>query len=156
MTHKKKHQGSNSALTKSNPGPTCMAKMKPFFENLPIYQNMAAKLQIDADFLLALSSKESGWLEPHNQKLRNLFGVTNAGGPNLAFVSYQKSADFWVKHFGEHVKGARTMDDFAEGLKKAHYNTKNPKYYTELKDQLETIIKYKKACGITPSAQVTP
>jgi hypothetical protein len=52
------------------------------------------------------------------------------------------------KHSGAYVKGATTIDDFIAGLKKAHYNTINKKYYIELKDQLAAVIKYKKACGI--------
>ncbi len=97
---------------------------------------------------MALSSMESGWLDPHNQSLHNLFGVTNAGKANLSFVSYEKAADFWIGLFGAHVKGARTMDDFAKGLKQAHYNTVNPNYYTILSNQLKTVIKFKQACGV--------
>ena len=40
------------------------------------------------------------------------------------------------------------MDDFAEGLKKARYNSVNPNYYTHLKNQLKTIARYKNACGV--------
>ena len=148
MGDKPKHHGSNAALQKPNPGPKCMDKMRPFFENVEIYRSMAKQLQTDADFLMALSSMESGWLDPHNQKLHNLFGVTKAGGNNLAFETYQKAADFWVEHFGSYVKGARTMDEFAEGLKKAKYNRVNPDYYTHLKNQLKTITRYKDACGV--------
>ncbi|HQI21437.1 MAG TPA: hypothetical protein PLW55_18930, partial [Leptospiraceae bacterium] len=100
MAVKSKYHGKNAALQKPNPDPACMPKMEPFFENVEIYRSMAKQLQTDADFLMALSSMESGWLDPHNQKLCNLFGVTKAGGNNLAFESYQKAADFWCEHFG--------------------------------------------------------
>lgn len=143
-----KHQGSNQAMQKPNPDPACMPKMTPFFANTIIYVAMAKELQTDPDFIMALSSMESGWLDPHNQSLHNLFGVTNAGKNNLAFASYQKAADYWLEHFGPFVKGARTMDDFAAGLKKAKYNTANPDYYTHLKNQLKTVIKFKTVCGV--------
>ena len=148
MGAKPKHHGSNAVLQKPNPDPACMPKMGPFFENVEIYRSMAKQLETDADFLMALSSMESGWLDPHNQRLHNLFGVTKAGGNNLSFETFQKAADFWVDHFGPYVKGARTMDEFAEGLKKAKYNSVNPNYYTHLKNQLKTVVRYKNACGI--------
>jgi len=122
--------------------------MNPFFANLSIYQSMATTLNTNPDFLMALSSMESGWLDPHNQGLHNLFGVTHGGGNNLSFDTYQKAADYWVKTFGPYVQGTTTIDDFIAGLKKSHYNTKNKKYYIELKDQLAAVLKYKKACGI--------
>nr|WP_294551644.1 glucosaminidase domain-containing protein [uncultured Rhodopila sp.] len=125
-----------------------MPKMNPFFANLALYQDMAKTLETDADFLMSLSSMESGWLNAHNQGLHNLFGVTAAGGNNLSFTTYQKAADFWVEHFGDYVRGAKTMDAFADGLKKAKYNSVNPAYYDELKKQLATVVKYKNACGI--------
>jgi len=77
-----------------------MPKMNPFFANLSIYQNMATTLETNADFLMALSSMESGWLDAHNQGVHNLFGVTHGGGNNLSFDTYQKAADYWVKTFG--------------------------------------------------------
>jgi hypothetical protein len=122
--------------------------MNPFFANLAIYQSMAQTLNTNADFLMALSSMESGWLDPHNQGLHNLFGVTHGGGKNLSFATYQQAADFWVKTFGPYVQGAATISDFIAGLTKAHYNTVNKNYYVELKKQLATVMKYKQACGI--------
>jgi hypothetical protein len=60
-----------------------MPKMNGFFANLAIYQSMATTLKTNPDFLMALSTMESGWLDPHNQGLRNLFGDTQGGGNNL-------------------------------------------------------------------------
>ncbi len=145
---KAKHTGSNAKLHKPNPDAACMAKMTPFFENMPLFRKMAEQLAIDVDFLVALSSIESGWLDPHNQGLHNLFGLTQAGGNNLSFETYEKCADFWIEHFGEHVKGSRTMDDFAAGLKEARYNSVNKNYYTDLVKQLKTVQKYKIACKV--------
>ena len=75
-------------------------------------------------------------------------GVTHAGGNNLSYASYQEAADYWIETFGSHVQGARTIDDFADGLQKAHYNTKNAFYYIELKEQLTTVRKFKAECGV--------
>lgn len=74
------------------------------------------RFRTNEDFLMALSSMESGWLDPHNQDLHNLFGVTKAGGNNLNFPTYQKAADFWIDNFGDNVRGAKTMDDFVAGI----------------------------------------
>jgi hypothetical protein len=147
MAHKPQHHHGANAQHKK-PDLACLPKMPSFFANLKIYQDMAKTLETDADFLMALSSMESGWLDAHNQGLHNLFGVTKAGGNNLSFASYQKAADFWIEHFGSYVQGASTMDDFVAGIKAAKYNSVNPTYYTDLKKQLDTVIKYKKACGI--------
>ena len=90
MVTKNEHHGLNSAIQKPNPGPECMPKMQPFFDNMGIYQGMADSLETNVDFLLALSSMESGWLDPHNQSLHNLFGVTKAGGNNLFLLPAMK------------------------------------------------------------------
>ena len=113
--HKTIHHGANAPQKK--PDLACLPKMPRFFENLSIYQDMAKNLDTDVDFLMALSSMESGWLDDHNQGLHNLFGVTKAGGNNLSFASYQKAAEYWIEHFGPHVKGTKTMDEFVEGIK---------------------------------------
>ncbi len=141
-----KPSGSNAQ--KKPPAPVCLQKMNGFFANLPIYQSMAATLKKNADFLMALSSMESGWLDPHNQGLHNLFGVTQGGGNNLSFATYQSAADFWVKAFGPYVQGSARIDDFIAGMKKADYNTVNKNDYIELKKQLAAVTKYKTACGI--------
>ncbi len=107
----------------------CDDGKKRFFANKSIYEDMARKLNINADFLMTLSSLESGWLDDHNAGLRNLFGVTNAGRNNLNFPSYQASADDWMRRYASFVQGARTMEEFANGLKKVPpngYNTVNP------------------------------
>jgi flagellum-specific peptidoglycan hydrolase FlgJ len=41
---------------------------------------MAQRLDTNADFIMALSAHESGWLGTHSQQLYNLFGVTH-GAP---------------------------------------------------------------------------
>lgn len=45
----------------------------------------AKRLGIDETWLLGLGALESGWLDPHNRRLNNPFGLTHAGGANLRF-----------------------------------------------------------------------
>ncbi|HVC60011.1 MAG TPA: glucosaminidase domain-containing protein [Acetobacteraceae bacterium] len=113
-----------------------------FFENRAIYEEMAKRLDTDAEFLMALSSWESGWGDAHNRALHNLFGVTNHGANNLSFASDQEAADYWVTHYGSYVRGARTMDEFIAGLRRAHYNP-HAGYYDNVKKRLETVRKYR-------------
>ncbi len=124
------------------------SKNRNRFANLAKYQNMAKTLNTNADFPMALSSIESGWLDPHNQGLHNLFGVTEAGGNNLSFPTYPAAADYWVKVFGKDVHNTTSMDSFAAGLRAAGYNSVNKNYDHELKRQLAAVIKYKTACGM--------
>jgi PPE-repeat protein len=84
-----------------------MTKMNPFFANLSIYQNMASTLETNADFLMALSSMESGWLDAHNQGLHNLFGVTHGGGNNLSSIHIRKPPTTGSKHSGPMFKAPR-------------------------------------------------
>jgi hypothetical protein len=108
---------------------------------------LAKKLQIaDVMFLLAQSSKESGWLDEENRWLKNAFGLTMAGGDNLGFDTIQQSVDYWACMFGDRVRGAKTMQQYINGLQGKGlpgdkpkgslcdaYNTRDPGY-----DQIET------------------
>jgi len=114
-----------------------------FFENIPIFEKMGQELNIDPDFLMALSSHESGWITDENAGLHNLFGLTRAGGMNLKFSSYQECADYWVAHYKSYVQGAATMNAFIKGLRKIPYNTEDPNYDHELELQYRTILHWK-------------
>ncbi len=117
------------------------SKVEQFFETRAIYEEMAKRLDTNAEFLMALSSWESGWMDAHNRALHNLFGVTHAGANNLSFASDQEAANYWVTHYGSYVRGAKTMDEFVAGLRCAHYNP-HPEYYGAVKRQLDTVRKY--------------
>ena len=96
-----------------------------FFANLPIYNSMGTTLNSSPDFIMSVSSVETGWLGSHAQEIQNLFGLTNKGGNDLIFKGrggYQASADYWTKHVGSYVRNAKTMPDFLTGLKKDGYN----------------------------------
>ena len=107
--------------------------------------DLANRLNINRDFLLALSSYESGWLTAqnyHNWTLDNLFGVTNAGGNNLGYSSYQDAVNDWYNKFGSLVQGAGNYADFLKDLQSGAngaYNTKNPQWSNLLQKQYGTI-----------------
>jgi hypothetical protein len=53
-----------------------------------------------------------------------------------------------MAHFGEQVRGARSMDEFIADLRRAHYNMRDPNYDSELRDTYAAVERYKRACGI--------
>ena len=103
-------------------GRSCGAQFKRFFGNFSIYQSMATTLNTNVDMIMAVSAYESGWLGQHAQDLHNLFGLTNAGGNNLSFSTYQASANYWTQHIGPSVQGTQTFDSFFGGLMGEGYN----------------------------------
>lgn len=127
----------------ADPPDPCPKNKRFFFEfATDVINGLAKQLNTNPDFLLALSSFESGWLTQdnfHNYLLKNLFGVTEGGGNNLQYASFQEAADDWAEKFGDKVRGAQTFDDFLNGLKAAGYNVVNPQYYSKLNAQLRTI-----------------
>ncbi|WP_027186878.1 glucosaminidase domain-containing protein [Desulfovibrio cuneatus] len=103
-------------------------------------------MNIDPDYLMALASHESSWLNDHNFGLNNLFGVTNAGKRNLSYSSLGKSVEYWVKNFGERVRDSKNMEAFIHGLRHNGpnaYNSEDAKYDEKLRNQYKTIIKRK-------------
>jgi flagellum-specific peptidoglycan hydrolase FlgJ len=127
----------------------CTKQFTDFFGNLSLYRDVASKLKTSAEFVMAHSSWESGWLGQHAKDLHNLFGLTRAGGRNQRFGSYQEGADQYVKILTPHVSGAQTIDDFVSGLQKAGYNA-NKGYYATIKNQLGDLRRHAADCGVTP------
>ena len=51
-----------------------------FFDTVePLIHSMAERIGIPESWILGLSAYESGWLDDHNRKLNNPFGLTDAG-----------------------------------------------------------------------------
>ncbi len=72
-----------------------------FFDTLyPPVHALAQRLGIDETWLLGLAVHESGWLDPHNRKLNDPFGVTHGGGPNVGYASIADAATYWERKFG--------------------------------------------------------
>jgi RHS repeat-associated protein len=105
-------------------------------------KELADNLEIDPNFLLALAAHESQWndhangnpgdVPQHAKDLNNPFGVTHGGGNNLKYSSLDDAFDFWFETYGAQVQGAKKFKDFADGLKRARYNTVNKDYYKQL------------------------
>jgi hypothetical protein len=141
---------------KANP---CPPDKRRFFDWLltPLTK-LAKELDTNSDFLLAHAAKEAGWTMgnlDHNQPLNNPFGVNriNSKGQaagNVKYSSLDAALDDYKQRYG-HLKGAKTMEDFAYRVKHLPdgrvYNT-NPKYEGELRDLYPSVLKFKKLCGI--------
>ncbi len=98
-------------------GSTTSEQRKRFYDSLyDRLQAMAKRLDIKVEWLLGLAAWESGWLDEHNWPMRNPFGLTDAGGPNLRFNAFRSAIDYWEKLFGPRVKGAKTVDAFLDAL----------------------------------------
>lgn len=122
---------------------------------------MANSIGVNVNYIMALSAYESGWDGPHAQDLNNLFGLTNAGGNDLTFGSYQASANYWVQHYGSTVAGASSIGAFVNDLLAIGYNQNiNGDYYTTIvggtlsngKHTIgvyQSVLNAEKNCGIT-------
>ena len=112
---------------------------------IPIAQDMAKELKTDENFILGLSAYESGWLNQHNRDLHNPFGITNAGGNNLNFPSFQAAADFWTKQWGQYVTNVKDMKTFAQRLQ-PHYNSVNKSWTTTVQSVEKSVVAWRKVC----------
>lgn len=130
--------------------PNCDAGKQAFFDDiLPLVRPLAKRLNTDENFLLALAAFEDTWgQDVHNKKLHNIFGITNAGGNNLAFTSYVACVAFWERTYGPKVQGAQTLDAFIEGMKLAKYNSVNKKYYDTFRGVYQSVLKYRSVCKV--------
>jgi len=91
-------------------------------------QAMAKRLDIPVEWLLGLAAHESFWLNEHNWPLRNPFGLTAGGHNNLCFSTFRSVVDYWERHVGPAVKGAKSIDEFLDALHQFGYNSKDKKW----------------------------
>ena len=134
-------------------------KRTRFFEQLPGIYAMADRLKVPRDYLVGLASYESGWYDDHNYGLRNLWGLTQAGGNNIQFSGSdgdpQASTDYFEKRVGPHIQGADTVAKFFAGMKAEGYNSANPDYFNldpkkgMLANRIGNIGKWKAKCGFS-------
>jgi hypothetical protein len=130
--------------------PHCDANRKDFFDSiLPLVRPLAIRLDTDENYLLALVAFEDSWgQDVHNKKLHNIFGITKAGGNNLAFTSYEACVAFWERNYGPKVKGVKTLEDFITAMKAIGYNSVNKRYYDIFRAVYQSVLKYKIICEI--------
>lgn len=126
-----------------------------FFQQVPGIVDMAKQLNIPNNYLVGLASYESGWLDDHDFKLNNLWGLTQAGGNNIQFSSFKAGNDYFARRVGPYIQGSAGVPDFFAGLKKEGYNSANPNYFSEdpnkgmLFNRISNIGKWAQACGAT-------
>ena len=116
---------------------SCPKNMEKFFDKkiLDIFVGLSIKYDVDVMFITALSAWETNWGKtPAFNNKNNLFGLAKEGSDGkemIKFNSYENSAASWGKTFGEAVRGAKTIQDFATRLQEKGYNTKKAKeWYT--------------------------
>jgi RHS repeat-associated protein len=126
-----------------------------FFQQLPGLLGVAKQLDVPANFIVGLASYESGWLDDHNAALNNLWGLTNAGGPNQGFSSVQAGNSYFVQLISPFIQGDQTLSDFFAGLKAEGYNSANPDYFNldptkgPLANRISNIQKWATICGVS-------
>ncbi|HTG37077.1 MAG TPA: DNRLRE domain-containing protein [Thermoanaerobaculia bacterium] len=133
----------------------CTDQQNSFFSDLlgPV-KKLAEKYNFDPNFLLGLSAHESGWMGQHARDLNNAFGLTRAGGNNLSYDSVQQAVDYWGQHFGEKVRGARSIDDFINRLQTderdkggtGKYNTVDPDWDKKVRGGYDAVKRRRGKC----------
>ena len=111
--------------------------------------SVAQQLNVPTNFIVGLSSFESGWFDNHNVALNNLWGLTQGGGNNIHFSSIQAGNSYFVNQVGPYIQGAQTQAAFFKGLQNEGYNSVNPNYYSLLSNRISNIQNWGQACGVT-------
>jgi flagellum-specific peptidoglycan hydrolase FlgJ len=125
----------------------CPPNVKAFFQALgPTINQMSEDMDIDPNYLFALSAFESGWWGSHAQSLNNPFGLTHGGGNDIQFSSVSSAADFFEDNIGPSVVDAGSMDEFMQDLRSEGYNSANPNYDQNLENVYKSVQKFKKNC----------
>jgi RHS repeat-associated protein len=140
--------------------PKCSAAiMQPQYTS--IFGQMGSQLQINPLFIMSTALQESGWnlahvygtnSSSHGQPLNNLFGMTNAGGNNIAYPSVQASAQAWMTDWGSYLAGQpQTIDEYAAALNSdpRHMYNSNPAYASQLAARYKQLVSATKACKTT-------
>jgi uncharacterized Zn-binding protein involved in type VI secretion len=134
-----------------------------FFALYNYFKKMADELDTDVDFIMAQAAEESAWGTSRAAKEGyNLFGVNRPlndpriykgedgklYGTNAVYDSYESGIQAWVNKWGPRVKGAKTHDQYIDGLLDGGYNPNKTAYKKRMKDAYKAVVKRKTACGI--------
>ena len=119
-----------------------------FFTHLPELRNIAQALNVPEDYIVGLSSYESGWLDNHNAGLNNLWGLTKAGGNNINFSSFAAGNSYFSGHVGPYIQGSTSIAAFEQGLQNEGYNSVNPNYWSTLTGRINSIRGWEARCGV--------
>ena len=105
-----------------------------------IFGRMGSDLNVNPLFIMSTALQESGWNLVHvfgtnsssgGKPLNNLFGMTRAGGNNIAYPSVWASAQAWEANWGPYLtNNPQTMQAYAADLTSnpAHMYNSNPAY----------------------------
>ena len=130
----------------------CPPNVKAFFQALgPTINQMATNLNVDPNFIFALSAYESGWYGSHAQSLNNPFGLTHAGGNDVAYDSIAQAAQYWENHVGPDVQDDQSMSQFIQDLRNEGYISVNGSYDRNLMRTYNSVKKYSKNCDCNSS-----
>jgi RHS repeat-associated protein len=133
--------------------PQVRRRLERMFRYNDIFRAMAASIETDPAFFMALSAKETRWGTSYALRVKNnLFGV---GYPRpFRYSSLVSAANSWLRSYGGDVWGAPTMDDFAGELRSGvgryqrPYNSEDRGYYDSLiNDYYNYITRWAEPCG---------
>ncbi len=114
---------------------------------LGVFKGVADKLNTNIFYVIAHSAWESHYGDTHARELHNLFGLTQGGGRNLSFGSYEEGAGMYANILkNTNAFGAKTFDNYTSGLKQAGYNSATKGYYDKVKGMLKDSMKHFQAC----------
>ncbi|MBF7977938.1 MULTISPECIES: RHS repeat-associated core domain-containing protein [Rahnella] len=143
----------------SSDNPKCKkAIMQPEITN--IFKKMGKNLNVNPLFIMSSALQESGWDMNHvygtnsssnGKPLNNIFGMTKAGGNNIAYPSLDASASAWEKNWGPYLdKRPETIQEYAKSLtcNPHHMYNSNPKYPNELAARYKQLLKATADCGV--------
>jgi len=110
---------------------------------------MSADMDVDPNYMFALSAYESGWYGPHAQSLNNPFGLTHGGGNDIQFSSIGSAAQYFEGRIGPSVADADSFDEFVQDIRGEGYNSKNPNYDSDLSNVYKSVKKFGANCDCT-------
>ena len=125
-----------------------------------VFAKMGKRLGINPLFIMSSALQESGWHMSHvygtnsssgGKPLNNLFGMTKAGGNNLAYASLDASADAWIANWGKYLTNKPdTIEKYALALTSdpKHMYNSSPTYPHELAARHAQLVKAVAACGV--------
>lgn len=126
-----------------------------------IFGQMGKDLGINPLFIMSTALQESGWNLVHvygsnkssgGKPLNNLFGMTNAGGNNLAYPSVLASAQAWEKTWGPYLANhPKTIQAYAADLTSnpKHMYNSNPAYPALLAARYKQLVSATAVCKVT-------
>jgi hypothetical protein len=149
-----------AALAPNKPNPKCATPiMQPTYTS--IFGRMGSDLHVNPLFIMSTALQESGWNLVHvfgtnsssgGKPLNNLFGMTRAGGNNIAYPSVWASAQAWEANWGPYLtNNPQTIQAYAADLTSnpAHMYNSNPAYPGALAARYNQLVSATAACKVT-------